>query len=138
MVIYKESATRIYAVNARIDRINYQNQLQDRRISACISYSINGKPRTEWVVSGMLRIKTNRSFVPVLKRPARLVTSLLLSAKEVTGDLIPVYSSLQKRVMLSRLRIIIYILVQSSRKRPPISMVRFQLLLLKLLPRILQ
>ena len=49
MVIYKESATRIYAVNARIDRINYQNQLQDRRISACISYSINGKPRTEWV-----------------------------------------------------------------------------------------
>ena len=132
MVIYKESATRIYSVNARIDRINYQNQLQDRRISACISYSINGKPRTEWVDFWNAEDKNKPQLCTSFKK------TLLLSAKEVTGDLIPVYSSLQKRVMLSRLRIIIYILVQSSRKKPPISMVRFQLLLLKLPPRILQ
>lgn len=49
MIIYKDTIEKTYCVNARIDRINYTNQLQDRRISACISYSMNGQSRTEWV-----------------------------------------------------------------------------------------
>lgn len=71
MVIYKKTKDKIYLVNARIDAIGYKNQIKGERISACISYSVNGRPYSEWVDFWNAKIKTKpqlyTSFVNTCK-----------------------------------------------------------------------
>ena len=71
MVIYKKTKEKVYLVNARIDAIGYKNQIKGERISACISYSVNGRPYSEWVDFWNAKIKTKpqlyTSFVNTCK-----------------------------------------------------------------------